>query len=558
MLLLRRSLLRTGGSVFVFSSVILLVFLFLTYSSSESRQHLVAAQPTGEEAPEFKELLKSGDKLVMLGRGSYADAVAKFSAALAMVPNSPKALYRRAELLYLTRQFDESLRDLDQVLKLDPMHRRALETRIKANEQQGRINEAVEDYDRLSRVYAKMGDHAKASSTATEGTRRKMTLQEWKQLEPQLATLKKLEPGKRRGIAEHCVKTIRDLIAVSGGGSKVDLRLKAAECAVLGRLHTAATDELNLILKLESSNLAASALHAQQLRSLGSMERARAEIRRCLRLDPEYKPCMQLHRSMKKLTTSMELVERHIAEKEWKEALAEIDSMLGWGSDEAPNVEQLWRWKCEGYAAHLRDVKKGFEACDMVIDLESQGGDKNPQLADPYLWRADLHLLGDDTAKAEEDIRKAADVNPQGEKVREYQQKIEKIKKGSARKDYYSILGVSKTASNSEIRKAYRKVSRDLHPDVLRSKEMTESERARADKQYRDINEAKEILMSDDKRKRYDAGEDPANPQPGHGGNPFGGGGGGQNFHFSFNGGHGFPGGGFPGGGMPGGFQFNF
>jgi curved DNA-binding protein len=63
--------------------------------------------------------------------------------------------------------------------------------------------------------------------------------------------------------------------------------------------------------------------------------------------------------------------------------------------------------------------------------------------------------------------------------------------------DYYKILGVSKTASEEDIRKAYRKLARKLHPDLNpHDKE--------ANKKFQQINEANEVLSDPEKRKKYD------------------------------------------------------
>ncbi len=64
-------------------------------------------------------------------------------------------------------------------------------------------------------------------------------------------------------------------------------------------------------------------------------------------------------------------------------------------------------------------------------------------------------------------------------------------------KDYYKILGVSKNASDAEIKKAYRKLARKYHPDVNPNDK-------EAEKKFKEINEANEVLGNPENRKKYD------------------------------------------------------
>ncbi|WP_404996063.1 molecular chaperone DnaJ [Caldifermentibacillus hisashii] len=65
-----------------------------------------------------------------------------------------------------------------------------------------------------------------------------------------------------------------------------------------------------------------------------------------------------------------------------------------------------------------------------------------------------------------------------------------------AKRDYYEILGVSKDASKDEIKRAYRKLSKQYHPDI--------NKEPGADEKFKEISEAYEVLSDDTKRAQYD------------------------------------------------------
>ena len=96
--------------------------------------------------------------------------------------------------------------------------------------------------------------------------------------------------------------------------------------------------------------------------------------------------------------------------------------------------------------------------------------------------------------------------------------------------DYYEVLGVSRDASDEQIKKAYRKLAMKVHPDVASD--------AGSAERLKEVQEAYEVLHDENKRAIYDRGGDPTGRRGG--GDPFGG--------FGAPGAGGFGGGGFGGG----------
>ncbi|KAJ3340699.1 hypothetical protein HDU83_006935 [Entophlyctis luteolus] len=146
-----------------------------------------------------------------------------------------------------------------------------------------------------------------------------------------------------------------------------------------------------------------------------------------------------------------------------------------------------------------------------------------------HLRRADSLLKQENYEEAVRDYQVASEIKPQDREIANALARAKKAEKTAKRKDYYKILGIDRSADEGAIKKAYRKLALQYHPDKQAS--LPEEERASCDSKFKEISEAYSVLSDPRKKEMFDSGMDvdgssASAGQGGFGGNPFGGGGG--------------------------------
>jgi DnaJ family protein C protein 3 len=163
--------------------------------------------------------------------------------------------------------------------------------------------------------------------------------------------------------------------------------------------------------------------------------------------------------------------------------------------------------------------KKAKQWCDEALQL-----DENSLHA--LLFKAKSQMEAENYEACIGTLKQAKEHHPGAESLDGLLRKAEIALKRSKEKDYYKVLGVPHDADELQIKAAYRKLTRQHHPDKAIRLGVSKED---AEKKMAAINEAYEVLSNPELRARFDAGDDPNNPQQQQGnpfqGNPFGGGG---------------------------------
>lgn len=516
--------------------LLVVLVLFLTISFEK---HVALAESKDESL--VHSLIVEGDQALMKGREYFSDAFEKYSKALQISPSNIRALFSKAQVASRMRENSAAISELATLLKINSRYLPALELRSSLAIQEGDLATAANDLDEIIKIYRAQRKSAKGIREAEEkGKKLRALSRQWSSIQdtfgadplalPRLSSSSAEAARKKQFM--RCIQLLHK-IEDELNTESVTLRVMRIGCAVAVHRGKDVIADIKYVLHQNPQNILAILYNAMAMRSMGALSSAKKELHRCFSIDPENPSCARLFKLIRNEEANSAKVQSFLKDKKYTQALEVINKMKV-SEYNPPYASQLEMWRCETLV-QLKKVEEGLDACSAVLDSEAFNE------VDIRLLMAELHLINDDIPAAEAQLFVARDILPTHEKVIEMTRKIERLRQTSGRKNYYKILGVSKSADEKEIRRAYRKLAKEHHPDKLRSKDLSEKEKTSASERFRHINEAKEILLNAEKRAAYDRGEDPTDESRGAQQGPFYG----QEFHFAS-------------GGFPNGFSGSF
>ncbi|KAA8518766.1 hypothetical protein F0562_016460 [Nyssa sinensis] len=436
-------------------------------------------------------------------------------------PGDAAEMFERVSQSIKVKRYSEALDDLNAAIEGDPNFSEAYWHRASILRQLCRYEDSEKNYKKFLEM--------KAGNSAAE-----------KELSQLLQAQSALETAANLFDSGDILKSLDYIDKVVLVFSPACLKAKLLKVRLLlsAKDYSGAIAETGYILKEDENNLEALQLRGRAYYYLADHDIALRHFQKGLRLDPEHSELKKAYFGLKNLLKKTKSAEDNENKGKLRLAVEDFKAALLLDPNHPAHNVHLHLGLCK-VLVKLGKGKDAVSSCTEALNIDGE-------LVEALVQRGEAKLLTEDWEGAVEDLKSAAEKSPQDMNIRETLMRAERSLKLSKRKDWYKILGVSKTASISDIKRAYKKLALQWHPD----KNVDNREEAEA--KFREIAAAYEVLGDEEKRTRFDRGEDIEDMGMAGGGGGYNSFGGGQPFTFHFEGG--FPGGGFPGG--FGGFQF--
>ena len=458
-----------------------------------------------------------------LKRSKFQEAYTASTSLIAkegVLDADPKLFFLRGQAGNKVGKFEESIKDLTRFL-----------TSGKATDAERATAQSVRGWDHL-----KLGAFEDAMADATSS--KDVPLQ--KAVKDAKLILSAAETGERDGNFKSAWDQYQRLLKFTSASPEFMGRAARAALRMGNKTVFADLSQRALVMAPRNPDL----LEMRGRYYLGNMDFALAQkhLKLCISVASNAGKCTAMLKGIATFQQNEKSAKEAITKKEFEKAETHIQ--------ECEKVSKLTDdGECKlALAVKALSVKvliaknKKEQALDLLNALV-KGSPKNEEA---LIQRGEILMELGDYDGALDDFRAAEKLAGHNRRIENLIQKAAALQEKENNVDYYTLLGVKRTASEKELKEAYRKAVIKWHPDRHREP----LKKKEAEKKMKMINKAYDVLSDDNKRKMYDMGHDP-DGMPDQGQQP-----GGQNFNMGdFGGGtfH-FPGG-FGGGGFGGDFM---
>uniref|UniRef100_A0A4W4GLM0 DnaJ homolog subfamily C member 7 n=1 Tax=Electrophorus electricus TaxID=8005 RepID=A0A4W4GLM0_ELEEL len=418
----------------------------------------------------------------------YSEALSYYTKAIDACPSNSSYYGNRAATLMMLGRFREALEDSQQAVRLDTLF-------MKGHLREGKCHLSLGNAMAANRCFQKVLELEPTNAQA---------LLERKNAAAVLEYEKMAEFGfEKRDFRKvvYCMDRALDFAVACHR-----FRILKAEClALLGR-YPDAQSVVSDILRMDSTNADALYVRGLCLYYEDCIDKAVQFFIQALRMAPDHKKAHSACRNAKALKAKKEEGNSAFKARDYEAAYKIYTDAL---TIDPNNIKTNAKVYCNRATAgaKLSKLAQAIEDCCSAIKLDES-------YIKAYLRRAQCYM---DMEQYEEAVRDYDKVY-HTENTKEHKQLLKHAQlalKKSKRKDYYKVLGVSKDATEDEIKKAYRKRALMHHPD--RHSGSSAEVRKEEEQKFKEVGEAFTVLSDPKKKSRYDCGHELDNSGTGMG-----------------------------------------
>ncbi|KAF7549793.1 hypothetical protein G7046_g8224 [Stylonectria norvegica] len=460
--------------------------------------HALSSQDIASDLP-VSSLLTSAQ--AHLSRGETSEALVYYDAAIARDPTNYLTLFKRATTYLSLGKPNQATDDYNRVLFIKPNFEAA-------HLQLAKIRATVGDWE-TARAQYKRANRGSDSDEVHDLDNAKLAAG--------LADLAQ----KSDNWAECVTHADAAILVASRSPALRDLR---ARCRFeLGDVEQGVAD-LRHILQMKPRDTAPHVIiSATTFYALANQDNGLAQIKKCLHSDPDSKVCKKLHRQEKAVQKVYKKAQGQLQRKQPTTAgrtlvgttdepglvpmiRKQVDELRENGNiptrARALLLEEVVEMACQAYVES--NHKDAAKYCDESLSL-------HPESFWGLIYKGKSLLKKEDYEAAIRTLEQAAKAGPdKQETFKPILDEAQIALRRSKTKDYYKVLEVANDADERQIKAAYRRASKQYHPDKSARQDFTREE---AEKKMAAINEAYEVLSDPELRQRFDRGDDPNNQE---------------------------------------------
>jgi len=442
-----------------------------------------SAEKKDDSAPSAGQLRSKADEALVSGKPEQA--LLLLGKVIELEPLKHENFFKRSRVYIRMKKPQGALGDLDAALRLAPEYEAALTARAKLLLSVGRCSEATEDW-KLAKLVAKK---EKGQTDAATGVAK---------AEACVAELERAEAARRRKDWRLYIESMGAVLENYADASPGALLVERARAFYeLGDVYEAIAD-LGRALKADPDDLEALELRGSCYYRLADHAMAKTHWQQALKSDPEHKGSKAGYKLVRALTKRDSAGDAAAAAGDHAKAVEQWIAAISVDPAHGAYVVPAQLKVANAHVA-LKDFVSAVQACDAALKVDANS-------VDALVARGDAQIGADDYENALRSMQRARAV-VDDDRTRNAEQRAHVALKQSKEVNFYKVLGVGRSATPKEVKKAYRDLALKYHPDKVDA-DASESEKEALMKKFQEIAQANEILSDDETRARYDRGED--------------------------------------------------